>query len=354
MIGDGVPRLSVASVTDDEVSARVVSPARCRRARASTSRSRGPSCRDHREGRRRPRGRLRGGRRLRRALVRALGGRHRAAARAHARARLPRPRDREDREGRGLRRPRRDHRGLRRRDGRPRRLRRRGRRRARAADAEGHDPARHAAGQDGDHRHADARVDDPVGRAHARRGGRRRQRGDRRHVGGDALGRDERRPLPVEAVRAMATIAEAAEEAPEIHGRARDIVQDTPAAAIMHAAVELADEIDAAAIVIPTRRAATPRACAKYRPRRPLIVLAHQPGVAEQLALEWGVYATRMDARRHRRRADRLRARRRARLRRAAPGAKVVITAGPRRDRRRHEPDHDPGGARARSANPTS
>ena len=33
---------------------------------------------------------------------------------------------------------------------------------------------------------------------------------------------------PVEAVRAMATIAEAAEEAPEIHGRARDIVQDTP------------------------------------------------------------------------------------------------------------------------------
>jgi pyruvate kinase len=95
--------------------------------------------------------------------------------------------------------------------------------------------------------------------------------------------------FPVEAVRAMSTIAEAAEEAPEIHGRARDIVQDTPAAAIMHAAVELADEVDAAAIVVPTSTGGTPRACAKYRPRRPLIVLAHQEGVAEQLAIDWGV-----------------------------------------------------------------
>ena len=133
---------------------------------------------------------------------------------------------------------------------------------------------------------------------------------------------------PVEAVRAMATIAEAAEEAPEIHGRARDIVQDTPAAAIMHAAVELAHEVDAAAIVIPTSTGGTPRACAKYRPRRPLIVLAHQPGVAEQLALEWGVYATRMD---HADTVDELidsaleGARDFAEL---APGAKVVITAG--------------------------
>jgi pyruvate kinase len=133
---------------------------------------------------------------------------------------------------------------------------------------------------------------------------------------------------PVEAVRAMSTIAEAAEEAPEIHGRARDIVQDTPAAAIMHAAVELAHEVDAAAIVIPTSTGGTPRACAKYRPRRPLIVLAHQPGVAEQLALEWGVYATRMD---HADTVDELidsaleGARDFAEL---APGAKVVITAG--------------------------
>ena len=134
--------------------------------------------------------------------------------------------------------------------------------------------------------------------------------------------------FPVEAVRAMSTIAEAAEEAPEIHGRARDIVQDTPAAAIMHAAVELADEVDAAAIVVPTSTGGTPRACAKYRPRRPLIVLAHQPGVAEQLAIDWGVYATRME---HADTVDELidaaleGARDFAGL---APGAQVVITAG--------------------------
>jgi pyruvate kinase len=133
---------------------------------------------------------------------------------------------------------------------------------------------------------------------------------------------------PVEAVEAMSTIAEAAEEAPEIHGRARDIVQDTPAAAIMHAAVELADEVDAAAIIVPTSTGGTPRACAKYRPKRPLIVLAHQAGVAEQLAIDWGVYATRMD---HADTVDELidsaleGARDFAEL---EPGAKVVITAG--------------------------
>jgi pyruvate kinase len=134
--------------------------------------------------------------------------------------------------------------------------------------------------------------------------------------------------FPVESVRAMATIAEAAEEAPEIHGRARDIVQDTPAAAIMHAAVELAEEVDAAAIVVPTSTGGTPRACAKYRPRRPLIVLAHQEGVAEQLAIDWGVYATRME---HADTVDELidsaleGARDFAGL---EPGSKVVITAG--------------------------
>jgi pyruvate kinase len=100
---------------------------------------------------------------------------------------------------------------------------------------------------------------------------------------------------PVESVRVMAEIALAAEEAPEIHGRARGITHDTPAGAVMHAAVQLADEVDAAAIVVPTSTGGAPRACAKYRPGRPLIALSHQPGVAEQLALEWGVYATRMD-----------------------------------------------------------
>jgi pyruvate kinase len=97
---------------------------------------------------------------------------------------------------------------------------------------------------------------------------------------------------PIEAVGAMAQIAEAAEEAPEIHGRARILEHDTAAAAVMHTAVELAEELDAAALIVPTATGGAPRACAKYRRRRPIIALAHSDRVAHQLALEWGVYPT--------------------------------------------------------------
>ena len=97
---------------------------------------------------------------------------------------------------------------------------------------------------------------------------------------------------PVEAVRAMAQIAEAAEEAPVIHGRAKARAHDTAAGAVMHAAVDLAEEIDAAALVVPTATGGTPRSCAKYRRKRPIIALAHEPRVVNQLALEWGVYPT--------------------------------------------------------------
>jgi pyruvate kinase len=95
---------------------------------------------------------------------------------------------------------------------------------------------------------------------------------------------------PVQAVRAMSQLAEAAEEAPEIHGRARADVRDTPAAAVMHAAVELAGEVDAAALLVPTSAGGSPRACAKYRRRQPIIALPESAEVANQLTLEWGVY----------------------------------------------------------------
>ena len=94
---------------------------------------------------------------------------------------------------------------------------------------------------------------------------------------------------PVDAVRAMAEIAKAAERAPEIHGRALTGANETPAAAVMHAAVELADEVDAAALVVPTSTGGAARACAKYRRRRPIIALAYEQRAANQLTLEWGV-----------------------------------------------------------------
>jgi pyruvate kinase len=95
---------------------------------------------------------------------------------------------------------------------------------------------------------------------------------------------------PVEAVVAMATIAEAAEEAPSIHGRARAAPTSSTGEAVLHAAVELADKVDAAALIIPTSTGGAPRACSKYRCRRPIVALTHQPGVGNQLAVEWGVY----------------------------------------------------------------
>jgi pyruvate kinase len=97
---------------------------------------------------------------------------------------------------------------------------------------------------------------------------------------------------PVEAVRSMAEIARAAEEAPFIHGRAKAVTGGTTAEAVLHAAVELAEELDAAALVIPSSTGGAPRACAKFRTRRPIVALTYQPQIADQLTLEWGVYPT--------------------------------------------------------------
>jgi pyruvate kinase len=100
----------------------------------------------------------------------------------------------------------------------------------------------------------------------------------------------------VEAVGAMAEIAQAAEESPVIHGRAQDVRAETTGQAVMQAAVALAEELDAAALVVPTSTGAGARVCAKFRRRRPIVALTHRPGIADQLTLEWGVYATMMDA----------------------------------------------------------
>ena len=94
---------------------------------------------------------------------------------------------------------------------------------------------------------------------------------------------------PVEAVRAMAEIALAAEGAPDIHGRCRVDDHETAAGSVLHAAVELADDLDCAALVIPSETGGGARACAKYRPDRPVVALVHDDQVANQLALEWGV-----------------------------------------------------------------
>jgi pyruvate kinase len=94
---------------------------------------------------------------------------------------------------------------------------------------------------------------------------------------------------PIQAVRAMAEIAHAAEEAPEILGRARGRLVESGAETVLHAAVDLAASLDAAALLIPTSTGGGARACAKFRPGRPIVALTHEAIVANQLTLEWGV-----------------------------------------------------------------
>jgi pyruvate kinase len=98
---------------------------------------------------------------------------------------------------------------------------------------------------------------------------------------------------PVEAVRAMAEIAHAAEESPVIHGRATGIhPRGSSSATVLYAAVQLGEALDVAALVIPTATGGGARACAKYRANRPIIALVHDETVGNQLALEWGVVPT--------------------------------------------------------------
>jgi pyruvate kinase len=99
---------------------------------------------------------------------------------------------------------------------------------------------------------------------------------------------------PVQAVIAMSDIAIVAEEASIIRGGHEPDIGGT-AAAVMHAAITLADDVDAVAVVVPTTSGGTARACAKYRRRRPIIALAHDMRVANQLALEWGVRPATID-----------------------------------------------------------
>jgi pyruvate kinase len=99
---------------------------------------------------------------------------------------------------------------------------------------------------------------------------------------------------PVEAVIAMGQIAEAAEEAPMIQGAHHTVEPSGPDAAVMHAAISLANDVDACALIVPTATGGTVRACAKYRHKRPIIALAHDQRVANQLALEWAVRPTTM------------------------------------------------------------
>lgn len=125
---------------------------------------------------------------------------------------------------------------------------------------------------------------------------------------------------PVEAVRTMARVLEQADRhvAPRF-GRER---KEEDSAAIAEAACELAVEVGAAAIVVPTEGGTTARRVAACRPPCRIVALSANPEALRSLRLVWGVEghaAPRFDG-------DRLEAIRRE-ARKYVRG-KAVITAG--------------------------
>ena len=95
---------------------------------------------------------------------------------------------------------------------------------------------------------------------------------------------------PVEAVAYMDRIARAVEpsmdyrhELPEAHEN------PTIGQAMSNAACDLAEALQAKAILVPTFSGRTASAVARLRPRRPIVALTHIDWAMRQLALEWGV-----------------------------------------------------------------
>jgi pyruvate kinase len=96
--------------------------------------------------------------------------------------------------------------------------------------------------------------------------------------------------FPVEAVRTMDSIARAVEpsmeyrhELPETREKA-DVRR-----AMSNAATDLAEALDAKAILAATATGRTASEIARLRPRRPMIGLSHHQQAVQQMALEWGV-----------------------------------------------------------------
>jgi pyruvate kinase len=96
--------------------------------------------------------------------------------------------------------------------------------------------------------------------------------------------------FPVEAVAYMDRIARAVEpsldyrhELPEAHE------SPTIGQAMSNAACDIAEALQAKAILVPTFTGRTANAVARLRPRRPIVGLTHVDWAMRQLALEWGV-----------------------------------------------------------------
>ena len=135
--------------------------------------------------------------------------------------------------------------------------------------------------------------------------------------------------FPVEAVAFMDRIARAVEPSLDYrHEIPHAEEEPTIGQAMSNAACDIAEALEATAILVPTFTGRTASAVARLRPRRPIIGLTHHDYSLYHMALEWGVtpvhvpecadveelWATSLQAARDTRIVD--------------PGDRVVLTAG--------------------------
>ena len=93
--------------------------------------------------------------------------------------------------------------------------------------------------------------------------------------------------FPLDAVRVMDTIAREVEPSMAVEHRG---LEDAPILTVLtHSACEIADEVDAPVIAVPTESGTTAREVSRFRPQRPIASASSDVLVLQQLALDWGV-----------------------------------------------------------------
>jgi len=93
---------------------------------------------------------------------------------------------------------------------------------------------------------------------------------------------------PLEAVAVMHRIARAVE--PSLTYRDPTLRRDGEMASILsHAACDIAEELGAPVIAVPTQSGSTARQVSRFRPNRPIVAASPYAHVLQQLALDWAV-----------------------------------------------------------------
>ncbi len=92
---------------------------------------------------------------------------------------------------------------------------------------------------------------------------------------------------PVSAVQMMSRLLC---ETEPLLGRHEGPAQHDDASALAHAAATLAEDLNAAAIVVPTRTGISAMRLSTFRPRRPILAYSRVPETTRRLQLVWGVH----------------------------------------------------------------